>query len=120
MMRLKKPTKKQLEALIRIYPGPIGQGMKQKEAAKDLGISLSAFKYRLRSFKRNFPNGYKRFMDLIKLSRKQRINLREHLRVIPPFEADRLCVPLNWLEEESNSDKPSDSAKEFGLIKDWF
>jgi len=71
-----KPTEKQIELLLRIAPGPLGCGMKIYEAAENLGISEASANARLRCFKKNFPEAWKKFTNLRKISRKQRYNLR--------------------------------------------
>jgi hypothetical protein len=72
----KEPTKKQMEVLVRISPGPLGRGMKVKEAAKDLGISISTLKSRLQRFKAKYPEAWENFISLREISRQDRYRLR--------------------------------------------
>ena len=73
---IKEPTRKQMEVLVRIAPGPLGQGMKIKEAAKDLNISISAFNNRLQRFKARYPEAWENFVSLREISRQDRYRLR--------------------------------------------
>ena len=68
-------TKKQLELLTLIWPGPTGQGLSIADACILLGISESAGQARLNNFKTRFPDAWQRFEDVRELSRKHRIQL---------------------------------------------
>lgn len=73
---IKEPTRKQIELLLRIAPGPLGCGMKMKAAAENLDISAASANGRLQTFKKNFPEAWQRFSNLRKVSRRQRLELR--------------------------------------------
>lgn len=73
---IKEPTEKQMEVLVRIAPGPLGRGMKAKEAAKDLGISPAALNNRLHRFKVKHPKAWKNFVSMREISRQDRYRLR--------------------------------------------
>lgn len=64
-------TKKQLNTLLLIMPGPIGQGMKKHEAAKHLNICIRSVYYRLSRFKKKFPEQYQNFQSIINQMRTQ-------------------------------------------------
>jgi len=74
-----KPTKKQIEVLLLITPGPLGEGLKIKEVAEKLGISEIAVKKRLERFKRNHPDAWERFEGIRNVSRRERDNLHNHI-----------------------------------------
>lgn len=73
---INEPTRKQIEVLVRIAPGPLGRGMKIKEAAKDLGITPAAFSNRLHRFKVKYPKAWENFVSLREVSRQDRYRLR--------------------------------------------
>jgi len=109
----KVPTKKQIELLLRIAPGPLGCGMKMGAAAENLGISEPAAHGRLKAFKKNFPDAWLRFLNLRKVSRRQRLELAwkdHHLQKLwlPTFtELSSEVETGNFLKimEESNKVK---------------
>jgi predicted transcriptional regulator len=71
----KAVSKKTLELLTLITPGPLGQGLTQKAAAQILGITEKAVFNRLKTFEKNFPESYQRFKCIKKLSRETRDSL---------------------------------------------
>jgi len=73
-----KVSKKQIELLLLIAASPLGEGLKISEAAKKLGISEYAAKDRLKTFKKNNPDAWKRFKEIRNVSRKERDNLHNH------------------------------------------
>ena len=85
--------KSTMELLKLITPGPLGEGMSQKEAAKELGITPDAVQRRLKTFKERHPEAFKNFINAIKLARKHRCNLKK-VRNIPDFV---------WLEDQNTT-----------------
>jgi predicted transcriptional regulator len=59
-----------------LTPGPLGRGLTEDEAAKELGISQQAINERLETFKKRHPKAYERFKVLKELS----VETREHLK----------------------------------------
>ena len=78
MKRRERPKVKKIymDVLVRLAPGPIGKGMKIKEVAEDLGVAESTVYYRLRIFKKKYPEAWKNFIGLRKLARDDRYKLR--------------------------------------------
>jgi len=111
-------TRRQMDLLIKITPGPIGEGKTIIDAAKELEITKQAAHERLRNFKKNFPNEYQTWWDLRELSRKQREGLK-NIKYVGDFPESGEDVLLA-LEEESYSHHPSQWAKDFGLIREIF
>ena len=80
-----------MELLKLITPGPIGEGMSQVEAAKELGITPEAVQSRLKTFKERHPEAFDNFIATIELSRKHRGKLR-HVRNVSD---------LTWFEDDN-------------------
>jgi len=78
MKRRERPKVKKIymDVLVRLAPGPIGKGMKIREVAEDLGVAESTVYYRLRIFKKKYPEAWKNFIGLRKLARDDRYKLR--------------------------------------------
>ena len=68
----KEVPKRILELLTLITPGPLGQGLTQKEAAHRLQITEKTVFNRLKAFEKKFPEAYERFISIKKLSRETR------------------------------------------------
>ena len=64
-----------MELLKLIYPGPIGKGMKIKDAAKKLKISRRAATYRLFNIKKKFPKFWEQYLAACRVMRRERISL---------------------------------------------
>jgi len=69
-------SKQEIALLIRVCPGPIGQGLTLKEAAKGLDIPYRTAKLRLAGFKTKFPDAWKKFKNLRNLAKDDRYKLR--------------------------------------------
>jgi len=100
-------TRKQSKALYLIAPGPLGMGLKYREAAEELGISKASFAEelgiskasfidRIRSFKNKFPRAWENFLSIRDVSRRHRINIQKPLS---------LGVECRGLSEEDIVDK---------------
>jgi len=89
-------TRKQSKALYLIAPGPLGMGLKYREAAEELGISKASFIDRIRSFKNKFPRAWENFLSIRDVSRRHRINIQKPLS---------LGVECRGLSEEDIVDK---------------
>lgn len=96
-----------LDILIRIAPGPIGQGMTIPAAAKDLGIGYKAAKYRLKQFKIKYPNAWGKIKELRRIAKSDRYKLawKRHpnqkvgLRLFTELQSDAQAamIPVNKL-----------------------
>lgn len=69
-------SKKQMQALVLITPGPVGQGLTYEKAAKELGINESTLIKRINRFKNRFPDAWRNFESIRNVSRRQENNLR--------------------------------------------
>jgi len=98
-------NEKYTELLILIAPGPYGQGLTIKEAAKKLGISYQAAKQRLTRFKKKYPNAYKKFKDLQKLMRQDRLKLRWDYNKLREIKLHLFSEMLDKPKHKDN-DKP--------------
>lgn len=65
-----------IDVLIRVAPGPIGQGMTYKETAKDLNTTVGVVNMRLQRFKKEYPEAWEKFTVLRKMARQDRVKLR--------------------------------------------
>jgi len=54
----KGASKKQIEAVMLIIPGPEGGGLTYEEASKELGISKASFIERIKNFKTKCPEAW--------------------------------------------------------------
>lgn len=57
-------TQGQVDLLMLILPGPLGEGMKIKEAAQTLGVSEDAARMKLKRFKLRFPEAWDRIESM--------------------------------------------------------
>ncbi len=87
-------TRKQSKALYLIAPGPLGRGLKYREAAEELGISKASFIDRIRSFKDKFPEAWKNFLSIRDVSRRQRKSIQN------PLSLDSLMDSSDFSEED--------------------
>jgi len=88
-----KVTKKQIEILLLIAAKPLGEGLKIREAAKKLGISIDSVKDRLKRFKKNHPDAWKKFKEIRNVSRRERDNLHNHI-----WRVNNLGETVTWRE----------------------
>ena len=88
--RIKGLSEKQVEALILIVPGPIGQGLTQKEAAKILGLNERDFRSRLTRFKIRFPDAWENFESMRNVSRRQEESLRNPISLSRGIDENRI------------------------------
>jgi predicted transcriptional regulator len=77
----KKISNKVFELVNLLTPGPLGRGMTQEEAAKELGITERTVRNRLTEFEKNHPEAYERFKTLHKLAKETRESLRKIERI---------------------------------------
>jgi len=89
-------SRKQSKALYLIAPGPLGRGLKYREAAEKLGISKASFIERIKSFKDKFPRAWENFLSIRDVSRRHRINIQKPLS---------LGIECRGLSEEDIVDK---------------
>lgn len=69
-------TRRQIDLLIKITPGPVREGKTITEVAQELGISRQAAHERIRNFKKKFPEFYDNWHSLIRIQKKHRKSLR--------------------------------------------
>jgi len=98
-------NKSYTELLILIAPGPLGQGLTIKEAAKQLNIPYRTAQNRLASFNRKYPNAYKKFKDLQRLMRQDRLKLRWDYNKLREIKLHLFSEMLDKPKHKDN-DKP--------------
>jgi len=76
MSKIPKVKKIYTDVLIRLLPGPLGKGQTIAQAAKDLAISQSAVKYRLKAFKTKYPEAWEEFKRIKSKATRERYGLR--------------------------------------------
>lgn len=81
---------KYTDILLRITPGPRGQGLTIAEAAKDLNLSINTIKTRLKQFKKKYPDYWNNFKKLRDIARQDRLKLRWKTRL---GEGEKISFP---------------------------
>lgn len=70
-------TRKQLDLLMLVWPGPVGQGLTVAEAARGLNITVRAAQYRLKHFKQRFPEAWEKYESARELLRQDRLKIHD-------------------------------------------
>lgn len=84
------PTKKQLDVLLYLMPGPIGAGLTYRQTMAVLNISHTSLFDRLRNFKRWHPVAYQNFKDIRRLMFRQHKGLRNAARITKIFDSNQI------------------------------
>lgn len=113
---------KQLELLTLVFPAPLGYGLRIKDAATVLRVTPQAARAMLARIKKRFPEIAERYKLCLKVRTRQIKNARNIKNLGWGYRdnetGDWNGDMLTWLDEESNSICPSESAKQFGLIRE--
>lgn len=65
-----------IRILLKITPGPIGESLSLKQAARDLNIGYDAARYKLKQFEKKYPKAWDNFLKLKKLAKQDKYELR--------------------------------------------
>jgi len=79
---MQRISKKQIETLLLIIPGPLGSGLTQQQAGDVLGISRDAVAKRLERFKRKYSNGWNNVISIRNTVNRQRKSFEKPLRYV--------------------------------------
>jgi FixJ family two-component response regulator len=69
-------TKRQMDVLMRIVPGPLGQGMTNQQAADDLGIGLRTVERVCTELRNKFPKAWAKVQVMRRAMQRDRKNLK--------------------------------------------
>ena len=64
-------SRKQIEAVMLIIPGPEGEGLTYEEASRELGISKASFIERIKRFKTNCPEAWDEIQSMWRAASRQ-------------------------------------------------
>ncbi|MFX0136804.1 MAG: hypothetical protein ACFFDN_24415 [Candidatus Hodarchaeota archaeon] len=117
-------NRKHLEILTLIFPEPIGYGLSIVDACKVLKIHPQSGYRRIATIKHKFP----KIIQILKESKHCKSRQQNSIRKPKSLGFGYFDYDLGewtgdkaeWLEGESNDTHPSEAAKRFGLIVEWF
>lgn len=79
-----------------LTPGPLGRGLTEEEAAKELKINIRTLQKRFETFKKRHPEAYERFKKIKELSLETREGLKNVSRIGDEIEDIDEQVELKW------------------------
>jgi len=89
-------NKEVLELVELLTPGPLGEGLSYKQAAKVLGISTRTVKRRMAFFKTTYPEAFGRFESMCNSAQAEMKSLGKPYNVGNSFEYFEETAKKRW------------------------